>query len=220
MIALGTVSPMASVVFLAAAFDPLSLDDRQRIVVGVLMLAFLFENFHRVAGHYAFMRLQGTLEYYESLPVARWMVLAAVTASFFTLSLIPISITYVGASLYLDLPVTITPSAVLILIVIVIPISAIAAAIGVLARSGSEATSIATVVTIGLISSGSVILRDQALPGTLQALGAVNPIAHSAHALRGVLYEGQAVNPALLVANLTIAAALFLWLEHRVAFLS
>ena len=215
MIVLGAVSPIASVVFLAAAFHPLSLDDRQRIAVGVLMLAFLFENFHRVAGHYAFMRHHGTLEYYESLPVDRWMVLAAVMASFFTLSLLPITATFIAATVYLNLPLVVAPEAMLVLMVVALPISAMAAAIGVLARSGSEATSIATVVTIGLVSSGSVILREQAIPGVLRTLGEVNPISHAAGYLRGALYKGQAVDPIFVMSTLAMAIILFVWLERH-----
>lgn len=214
MIALGTISPLASVIFLASASAPLSLADRHRILVGVLMLALVFENFHRVAGHYAFMRVQGTLEYYESLPIRRWMVLAAVTASFFTLSLLPISVTYVAASLYLGLPVVIAPLAPLILLLVALPISAGAAIIGLLARSGSEATAMATVATIGLISSGSVVLRGQTLPAPLQTLGAINPVAHAASSLRRTLYGEQTIDGVLIGTALVAFIVVLLWLEY------
>lgn len=198
MVVLGIVGPVAAAVFLSAAGRPLLLADRQRICVGALLLATLMENFHRVCNHYAFMREAGILAYFRALPVSDGMILTAVTLSFFTLSIVPAAATYVFASAYLDLPLAVSPEAVLIIALAAIPLALLAAMLGSVARSGSEATALAGVATIALVSSGGILIDETRLPPLLADLGSINPLASTADALRDALYGSGSLQPQLL----------------------
>lgn len=215
LLILGTVSPLLSLTALgifARDSGPLALS---YVLVGNIVLALLFNNMDNVQTHVLFMRQHGTLDYFATLPIRRYIIILALLAAFFLLSLPSLLVTIVAGSLILG--VTLHPSPLLILVIPIctLPFSVLGAFIGARMSTPQAASSLSYLITLVLLAIGPVIIPPDHLPPLLVAIGRLSPATYAASALHQVLLgpiTGQLLIDLGVLAGLS---AIAFWFVNR-----
>lgn len=141
----------------------------------------------KVENHLVFMRFQGVLDYFASLPVHRYSLILAMVAAFLLLSLPSLAITMVLGAWILDIPVHFDPLILMVAPLCAVSLSGIGALVGSRVRSPEEGGALNLVVTFVLTGLGPVIVPPDRLPRVLVLLGYLNPATYASSALRQVL---------------------------------
>ena len=170
----------------------------------------------QVSGHFAFMRAVGRLEFFATLPIHRTALILATLISFFLLSLPSTLITLAFATVFLEVPLAISPLALIVIPLISVSLSGLGALIGLVGRTPEEVGSLNLVATFVLSALGPVIFPPENLPPFMNTIGLFSPATYAASALRQVLLGWPDRLPlALDVAVLSAVALGFLWLVGR-----
>lgn len=185
------------------------------ILIGNIVLMLIFGNQTRVANNFAYMRLMGTLSYFATLPIRRWVLILATIMSFLTLSLPTLVITLVVGALLLNVQLHIHPLLLLAIPLSTLAMSSIGALIGTYARAPEEASSVSQMIALAMICIGPVAIPPTQLPTVVVALGWFSPATYVASALRQTLVGP--VTERLLIDLLALAglAVVIFWLAGR-----
>jgi ABC-2 type transport system permease protein len=165
--------------------------------------------------NFAFMRANGSLDYFASLSIHKHNLILATLFAFFLLSLPAVLITIFVGAWILGAPLTPNPLFLPILPLTAIPLAAVGAYIGIRTRTLEDATSIATMLTLVMLGLGPVLIPPARLPDLLLTLGYLSPATYAASALRQTLLGP--ITPRLLldVAVLLLLAIPLLWVVAR-----
>ncbi|HEX3239513.1 MAG TPA: ABC transporter permease [Solirubrobacterales bacterium] len=188
MVVLGIAAPTLSVALLSRVVGDRPDDFLQALLAGNVVLALMFENQNKVASHFAYMRVTGTLTFFAGLPIRQSLVVAATALAFFVLSIPAFACTALLGAALLD--ITLHPSPLLIVVApcVAIAVSGIGAVIGASARSFEEVGSLALLVNLVLLAAGPVIVPASQVPDLVDAIGHLNPAVYAASALRQALF--------------------------------
>ncbi len=169
---------------------------------GSLVMSLMLGNLGNIQSHVVFMRFQGTLEYFASLPIHKHALMLAIIIAFFLLSLPALlTLLIIGSAL---LRISLAPHPLLLLVIplCVLPMSAIGALIGVRAGSPQQGSSLSVLTAFVFAGLGPVLFPAERLPEILRLIGTVNPAARATSALRqtliGPLGEQIALDLAIL----------------------
>ncbi len=215
MLITGVLSPILTIILLGTVGRDADVSAKQYVLTGAIVMALLFENQNKVAANFSFMREEGTLDYFRTVPVRLILLAPATLAAFFVMSLPAIAVTIAFGQWFLDLPIH--PS---LWLAVVIPLSAVSlagigATIGVLAPSQEASGSISMFAALVLIFLGPVMIAPESLPEVLRNIGLVSPSAHAASALRQSLFGPVQVSALLQsVAFLAVVAVITLAIAH------
>lgn len=185
------------------------------IFSGSLVMSLMFGNLRNIQSHIMFMRVEGTLEYFATLPIQKHGLLLSIIAAFFLLSLPALLATLLIGSAIVGLPLAIHPLALLVIPLCVAPMSAIGALIGVYAREPQQGNSASLLVTFAFAGLGAVIVPAERLPDALAQIGSLNPAVWAASALRQTLLGPTTHQLALDLLLLTVFALLVMGLVSR-----
>jgi ABC-2 type transport system permease protein len=175
----------------------------------------MFENQDKIAGHFVYMRFNGILGYFATLPIQKHTLILAVVLSFLFLSLPSLVVTALLGSLLLDVPIAPSPVLLIVAPMCAIPMAGIGALIGNSARTPQEAGSFSFLVTFLMFGLGPVVIPPDRLPGVMLFLGRFSPATYAASALRQALLgplTGQIVLDLSVLAAFTMAV---FWLVGR-----
>ncbi|GHO81205.1 hypothetical protein KSD_89760 [Ktedonobacter sp. SOSP1-85] len=215
LITLGMISPLLSTTALGTfARDSGSLS-LSYVLVGNIVLALLFNNMNNVNGHVFFMREHGTLDYFATLPVRRYILIVAILAAFLLLSLPSLLVTIIGGTLILGVHLQISPLLLIVLPLCTLPFSAIGALIGARMSTPETANAFSYILTLVLLALGPVVIPPDHLPPLLIFIGRFSPATYAASALRQVLLgpiTSQLLIDIGVMAGLTIIA---FWFVNR-----
>jgi ABC-2 type transport system permease protein len=185
------------------------------VLTGNVVLALMFGNMSNVESHFVFMRSVGTLDYFATLPVQRYLLILAVVLAFFLLSLPSVLITILLGSLFLKLPLIFNPLIFLVVPIASIPLAGIGALVGTSARNLQEANSLNLILTLGMVALGPVVIPPDRLSPIFLYLGYFSPATYAASALRQSLI-GPMSGRILLDLTILIGLAVFtFWLVGR-----
>lgn len=187
MLISGVIAPVIGITALSAVATDRSAETLGYIVTGNLVLSMMFGTVNRVAGNFTYMRTQGMLDYFATLPLYRAGIIMASVTAFFLLSLPQTLITLLLGTAILNLPLRISPLIVVVLPLVAVSLSGLGALIGLLSRTLDEVTTYSQLATFGMLALGPVILPADRLPPVLQAAGLFSPASHAAGALRRTL---------------------------------
>ena len=190
MLLLGVITPLSSMVaakFLLTQNRP---DDIQFVYCGNVLLCLMFENQHKVGGHFVFMRFHGALDYFGSLPINKLTLICSMALAFLVLSIPSVIAVVIGGALLLGIRLDPHPIILLIIPLCAISLAGLGALVGALARTTAEATSLGLFVTLLLSGIGAVIIPPDRLPEWLVQLGVLNPATYASSALREALLGG------------------------------
>lgn len=190
MVVVGTIAPLMSMLGLsmfAQDSGPIAL---QYVWTGNIVLALMFGLQNNVQNHFVFMRENGALHYFATLPIHRSALLLAIIAAFFILNLPAVLMTIIAGAWLLEIPIQPSPLLLLIIPLCSIPMASIGAMIGNRARNPQEAGSINLIVTFLLLAIGPVLFPPDRLPDFMVTLGRLSPATYAASALRQGLVSG------------------------------
>ncbi|HET7482421.1 MAG TPA: ABC transporter permease [Actinomycetota bacterium] len=193
--------PLGIAVLLRAVMDPKQVDRfGEQIVAGSVVLAIAMTAVVMLAQRIASLKENGGLEFYSSLPVRRWMVIASVLVSFAIFSLPgTIIVTVLGALLF-NLSFAALWAAVPVWALGSFALAGVGVAVGLAAPDEQLAgmysnLAMMAVLFLGIIPAGK-------LPGWLGPVRAVLPSTYAVQALKpgleGTISGGQVVDLAIL----------------------
>jgi ABC-2 type transport system permease protein len=209
------VAPVASIAALTTYAGNHNKDLSNHIVVGAIILALLFQNLNQVAGNFAFMKANGTLDFFAAQPVSRILLAIATVCAFSLLSLPALLVTMVAGLLIVHVTLSLSPLVLIVLPLCVIPAAGIGATIGSIANTIEEATSASLVVTFLMAGLGAVLLPASRLPAVFKAVGWFNPAVYAASALQEVLFGPVTARVAVDIGALAAFGAATLFLLFR-----
>jgi ABC-2 type transport system permease protein len=215
MLFIGTVAPLFNIVALGIFARDSGPEALAFIEAGNMVISLMFSNMNNIQSHMLFMRFQGVLDYFGTLPIRKPLLILSLVLAFLLISLPSLIVTIIVGSLFLRLPLHIN-----VLILIVVPLctmslSGIGALIGSRARTNEEAGTISWLVTFLLMGLGPVLIPPQRLPAILLILGRLNPAAYAASAFRQVLIGPVTGELALDLGALTVFTIILFWLVER-----
>ncbi len=187
LIVISTIGPLATMAALGVFARDSGSEALSYVFTGNIVLSLLFGIEGNVQSHFMFMRMEGTLDYFATLPVKKTALLTAVITAFFLLALPSILATIFLGSRILGITLVPHPWLIVVIPLCALPVSGIGAMIGLRARNYAEASSINLLLTFVLLALGPVIIPPGRLPDFLLILGRFSPTTYASSALRQVL---------------------------------
>jgi len=154
------------------------------ILTGNMVMSLLFGTFDRVAGHFAYMRLVGRLDFFATLPIYRVTLTLATVFAFLALSLPAVLLILVAGTLILDVSLSVSPWLVVVLPLIGVTMCGLGVIVGIVVPTPEEAGSLSSLITFLLVGFGPVIVPVERLPRVVQILSYLSPATYAASALR------------------------------------
>lgn len=186
------------------------------ILTGNLVMSLLFGTFDKVAGHFAYMRLVGRLEYFATLPIYRAALILATVFAFLVLALPAALFTLAAGTLILGVPLALSPWIVVVIPLTGVTLCGLGAIIGIVVPAPEEAGSFSTLVTFLLVGFGPVIIPLDRLPQIVRVLSYFSPATYAASALRqSVLGLSDRLPLGLDLAVLSAFFLISLWIAGR-----
>lgn len=210
-----TITPLLSVLGLGVFARDAGSAALAYVLTGNVVVSLMFGNMSNVEGHVTYMRMQGILDYFASLPISRYALVVAVVLAFFLLSLPSLALTITVGSLLLGVPIHPSP-----LLLVVVPLCALTlcglgALIGVTVREPSQGGAWSLLLTMVMMGLGPVIVPPERLPALLRVLGHLSPATYAASAFRQTLLGPVTSRIVLDLGVLALLMLLFLWLVAR-----
>jgi len=184
MLITGTLAPLLSTLALGVFARDSGRETLAYVLTGNMVISLMFGNMGNVQSHFVFMRFQGALDYYATLPIRKHNLILAVVLSFLLLSAPSLILTMLVGALILDLPIHFHPLLLVIIPACAVSLSAIGALIGASVRNRYEAGAISLILTMVMAGLGPVVVPPDRLPRVLLGLGQINPATYAASALR------------------------------------
>jgi ABC-2 type transport system permease protein len=185
------------------------------VMTGNIVVSLLFGTMNSVQSHTEWLRFQGGFDYFATLPIRRYAFTLAVALTFLLFSLPPLAVTLLLGSLWLRVPISLSPFVVIVIPLCALPLAGLGAMLGLIGRTRGESGSLTRLFTLLMITLGPVVIPPDRLPGVALTLGLFSPATYAASALRqttvGPLTERIVVDLAVL----TGMTLLFLWLVGR-----
>ncbi|MET8679490.1 ABC transporter permease [Streptomyces sp. NPDC004647] len=211
MVVTGILTPLMSIIALGSFARGGGQHAVVYVLTGSIVLALMFENQNKVAQNFAYMKAMGTLDFFGTLPVRRYIVIVATVLAFFVLSLPAVLVTLLLGSQILDVNLTISPLVVLVIPLCVLPLAGIGAIIGVVSRTQEEASSFTLMLTILMVFLGPVIIPAEKLPDWIISISNFSPTKYAASAMRQVLVGPVTGQLWMDIAVLSVLTAATLW---------
>ena len=184
MLITGTLAPLLSTLALGVFARDSGRETLAYVLTGNMVISLMFGNMDNVQSHFVFMRFQGALDYYATLPIRKHNLILAVVLSFLLLSAPSLILTMGVGAFILALPIRFHPLLLAIIPACALSLSAIGALIGTSVRSRYEAGAISLIVTMVMAGLGPVVVPASRLPRFLVWLGWINPATYASSAMR------------------------------------
>jgi ABC-2 type transport system permease protein len=184
MVIVATIAPLFSILALGFFAGEASATTLAHILTGNAVLALMFGVMDNVQGHFMFMRVHGTLDYFAMLPIRKPFVILAVVLGFLILALPSLATTLIVGAWLLAVPLRISPLLVLVIPFCALPLASLGALVGVSARTPQEGGSFSLLLTLLLVAIGPVVASPDRLPTFLLTLGWFSPATYAASAMR------------------------------------
>jgi ABC-2 type transport system permease protein len=215
MLFIGTIAPIFNIVALGIFARDSGRDVLAFVQAGNMVLSLMFSNMNNIQSHMLFMRFQGVLEYFGTLPIRKPLLVLSLVIAFLLISLPSLIVTIIFGSLILALPLHISPLILIVVPLCTVSLSGIGALIGSRARTNEEAGTISWLLTFLLMGLGPVLIPPQRLPAILLVLGHLNPATYAASAFRQVLIGPVTGELALDLGALTLFTLVLFWFVER-----
>ncbi|MDO4645723.1 MAG: ABC transporter permease [Propionibacteriaceae bacterium] len=153
-------------------------------VSGAITMALSFESQNKVSANYAYLKANGALEFYSSLPVRKWHFILATSLIFSLFSVPSLLVILLVSWLFLQVTLVLSPLTLLAAILCIFPFVSVGALIGNLSASPEQASSISLAATLATSAVGPVAVSPDLLPDWFNRLGMFNPGYHVAELVR------------------------------------
>lgn len=184
MLLTGTLAPVFSILAMGIFARDAGQQALTYVLTGNMVISLMFGNMGNVQSHFTFMRFQGALDYYATLPIRKPLLILAVVLSFLLLSAPSLIVTTLLGALVLRVPIHLHPLVLVVIPACAIPLSGIGALIGANVRNHYQANALSLIVTMVMAGLGPVVIPPDRLPSLLLTLGWLSPATYAASALR------------------------------------
>jgi ABC-2 type transport system permease protein len=209
---LGIASPIFLILLLSLFTPPDDTEALSYILTGNMVLALLLDGLSKTSNHFVYMRTNGQLEYFATLPIHRSALILATVLAFLLLSLPSVVSTLLLGGLLLNVEFAISPLIVLVIPLIVLSLAGLGALIGLIGRTPDQVGSMSLLATLLLFGFGPVLVPASRLPDFMDVLSLLSPSTYAASALRHVvLGTSEAIPLWLDIAVLAIFSGACLW---------
>jgi ABC-2 type transport system permease protein len=215
MLITGTIAPLFSIVALGIFARDSGTDALVYVLTGNVVVALLFGTMNSVQSRVEWLRFQGGLDYFATLPVPRYAFVLAMVLAFLLISLPSVLVTILLGALVLDVDVTLNPLVLLVIPLCAAPLAGVGAMAGLVGRSRGESGNLTFLLTFLLMALGPVVIPPDRLPEIALVLGRLSPATYAASALRQSLVGPVTSQIIVDAAVLAAMAVLFLWLVGR-----
>lgn len=189
------------------------------VMTGNVVVGLLFGAMDAVHSHITFLRFDGAMDYFATLPIRKSLWIMAMTASFLLISLPSVLMTLVLGPLLLDVRLHPTPLLILIIPLCALSLSGIGALLGLVGSTRGQSLNLGFLLTLAMTALGPVIVPPDRLPGILRAVGIFVPSTYAASAFRQTLVGPVtprlaldiAVLGAITIASLTLVNRKMVW---------
>ena len=215
MLLRGVLTPLLSLVALGVFAREVGREAVVYVVTGNIVVGLLFGTMDMVQSHITFLRFDGAMDYFATLPIDRPMLIMAMAAAFLLLSLPSLAITLVAGPMLLALPVHVSPWMALVIPLCAVALAGVGGVLGLIGRSRAESLNLGFIFTLLLTAMGPVVIPPDRLLASMRVLGLFVPSTYAASAFRQTLIGP--VTGALVrdVVVLIAVAAVSLWLVGR-----
>jgi ABC-2 type transport system permease protein len=214
-IIIGMLAPLLSIAAFGAFTAGSGAVTTSYVLTGNIVLTLLMEGLTKVSNHFAFMRMNGSLDYFATLPIYRSALVVATVLAFLLLSLPATLATLIIGAGILNISLQIQPALVLVIPLISLSLCGLGAIIGLLDRAPDEINSISLLATLFLFGFGPVLIPLEKLPPFMTTLSLLSPSTYAASALRQtVLNQPDRLPLWLDMLVLSAVALLFLWIVN------
>ena len=174
MLLTGTLAPVFSILAMGIFARDAGQQALTYVLTGNMVISLMFGNMGNVQSHFTFMRFQGALDYYATLPIRKPLLILAVVLSFLLLSAPSLIVTTLLGALVLRVPIHLHPLVLVVIPACAIPLSGIGALIGANVRNHYQANALSLIVTMVMAGLGPVVIPpDVEFDGkTLRSTGA------------------------------------------------
>lgn len=187
VIVTGMIAPMFSIIAIGLFARDGGPNTTSYVFTGNIVLALMFNNMSRMASRFSYMRTAGTLAFYASLPIRRFLLIFASASAFLLISLPAVFFTIGFGAYFLALPLVWHPLLVVIIPLCTLSLAGVGALIGTGLRTVEEVNTVSQVVTFMLLALGPVLIPPDRLPPLMHLLGYLSPATYAASALRQTL---------------------------------
>ncbi len=187
LVVVGTITPLLSMLALSFFARDSGTEALQFIWSGNVLIGLMFGLQSRLTAHFVYLRTEGMLNYFATLPIKKSALILAVIAAFFLIALpSTLATIFIGAWI---IGLTINPSPLLALVIplCAIPMAGIGCLIGSWSRNYNEAGATDLIVTFVMLGLGPVMIPPESLPSVVLFLGRFSPATYAASALRASL---------------------------------
>lgn len=154
------------------------------ILTGNMVLALLLDGLSKISGHFSFMRTNGTLDYFATLPINRALFVLATLLAFLLLALPSVVVTLLLGAFILGIPLSISPLVVPVVVLISATLAGLGAMIALVVRTPDQVNSLSLLATLVLFGLGPVLIPADRLPDIILTTSLFSPTTYAASALR------------------------------------
>ena len=216
MLLRGTITPLLSLVALGVFARDLGREAVLYVVTGNVVVGLLFGAMDAVHSHVTFLRFDGAMDYFATLPISKHLWILAMTAAFQLISLPSLCITMLVGPPLLDL--TVHPSLLLLPIIplCALSLSGVGALLGLVGRTRSESHNLGFLLTLVMTGLGPVLIPPDRLPRAMRLFGYLVPSTYAASAVRQTLVGPVTIRLALdAVVMLGVTTASLWWVGQK-----
>lgn len=215
MLITGTLAPLLTLLALSVFARDSGKGSLAYVLTGNIVAALMFGNMTNIQNHFVFMRFQGVLDYFATLPIRKVSILLALVLAFFLISLPSLLVMIIVGTWLLGIQLTINPLIILVLPLCTLPLSGIGALLGTFARTPQEGNTSGILVTFLLVALGPVAIPPDHLPAFMITLGRFSPATYAASALRQVLLGPITGQLAIDLLVLTAVSLVVFWIVGK-----
>jgi ABC-2 type transport system permease protein len=211
MLLRGTITPLLSLIALGVFARDSGGDAVLYVVTGNVVVGLLFGAMDAVHSHITFLRFDGAMDYFATLPISKHLWILAMTGAFQLISLPSLCITLLVGPPLLGLTVHPSPLLVPTLLLCALSLSGVGALLGLVGRTRGESLNIGFLLTLVMSGLGPVLIPPDRLPKVMRGLGYMVPSTYAASAVRQTLVGPITARLALDIVVLLGITSISLW---------
>jgi len=215
MLLRGVLTPLLSLLALGVFARDAGREAVIYVATGNVVVGLLFGTMDMVQSHITFLRFDGAMDYFATLPIDRALLIVAMAAAFLLLSLPSLLVTLVAGPALLALPVHVSPWMALVIPLCTIALAGVGGLLGLIGRSRNESLNLGFIATLLLTAAGPVVIPPERLPAFMRALGRIVPSTYAASAFRQTLIGPVTGALARDLAVLAVVAVVSLWVVGK-----
>ncbi len=215
MLLRGTMTPLLGLLALGVFARDAGSEAVVYVATGNIVVGLLFGTMDMVQSHITFLRFDGAMDYFATLPIERFMLIVAMALAFLLLSLPSLLVTIVAGPALLTLPVSPSPWLAVVVPLSTVSLAGVGGLLGLIGRTRGESLNLGFIFTLLLTAMGPVVIPPDRLPGFLRVLGQVVPSTYAASAFRQTLIGPVTGRLAVDMGVLLTVTVGSLWLVGR-----